>query len=174
MNSIFFNGTPMSVCKDELTEIYKMLKEPEDNIDVTEYLQSITNMEQLVIKYSEKGFIISKNTIDKAAKECQLSNQQFRISWGYFVLYLISKKIIENDDLNGPLIFETNKKLYNTSQDVNSNPEFKQFYSECGNLYCSKPNCNLKCGNCKHIKYCSVECQKKDWKRHKKMCFKCA
>lgn len=173
MNSIFFNGTPMTVCEEELTEIYEMLKEPEDNIDVTEYLESITVMEQLVIKYTEKGFIISKNTIDKAAKECELSNQQFRISWGYFVLYLISKKIIEDDDLNGLLIFKTDIKL-NTSQDVNYKPVFKKMYNECGNLYCKKSNCKLKCGNCKHIKYCSVECQKKDWKIHKLMCVKCA
>jgi len=26
------------------------------------------------------------------------------------------------------------------------------------------------CGNCKVKKYCSVNCQKEDWKEHKKIC----
>jgi len=35
-------------------------------------------------------------------------------------------------------------------------------------VYCSKPAEN-KCSNC-GIKYCSHDCQKKDWKEHKKKC----
>lgn len=34
---------------------------------------------------------------------------------------------------------------------------------------CSKPG-TLRCGACKTIRYCSAECQKKDWKTHKQVC----
>ena len=37
----------------------------------------------------------------------------------------------------------------------------------CGQ--CSKPS-KTKCSRCKTIYYCGVECQKKDWKGHKKFC----
>ena len=28
-----------------------------------------------------------------------------------------------------------------------------------------------KCTRCKHVSYCGVDCQRKDWKQHKKVCF---
>lgn len=41
---------------------------------------------------------------------------------------------------------------------------------------CHKPGCKniscAKCGKCERVRYCSRECQKKDWKRHKKVCGK--
>ena len=37
----------------------------------------------------------------------------------------------------------------------------------CGQ--CSKPS-KTKCSRCKTTYYCGVECQKKDWKDHKKFC----
>jgi hypothetical protein len=43
----------------------------------------------------------------------------------------------------------------------------------CGKLKAelSKEEKKLKtCGKCKRVAYCSKECQKKDWKGHKKNC----
>lgn len=37
---------------------------------------------------------------------------------------------------------------------------------------CVKPNCTNRCGNCKAIYYCSIDCQKADWPRHKANCKK--
>lgn len=37
---------------------------------------------------------------------------------------------------------------------------------------CSKPNCTQYCSNCKKVYYCSLACQKADWKTHKTCCKK--
>lgn len=39
---------------------------------------------------------------------------------------------------------------------------------ECNNLCFSKKY--LRCGRCKSVEYCCVECQKKDWKTHSLVC----
>ena len=39
---------------------------------------------------------------------------------------------------------------------------------------CYKPSCTkngtYQCSRCKVAKYCSQDCQKEDWRRHKKLC----
>jgi hypothetical protein len=45
--------------------------------------------------------------------------------------------------------------------------ERKHRCAQCGNP--GKPKL-LVCGACKSAKYCSVGCQKEDWKKHKKLC----
>jgi len=37
----------------------------------------------------------------------------------------------------------------------------------CGNVLCMKPNCEMNCARCHRIAYCSKECQRLDWRRHK-------
>jgi len=37
-------------------------------------------------------------------------------------------------------------------------------------IICSKTRARFECGRCHSVDYCSKECQKKDWKRHKKLC----
>jgi len=39
-------------------------------------------------------------------------------------------------------------------------------------LYCNycKQKAKVKCGNCQSVFYCSLECQKKDWQKHKENC----
>lgn len=40
----------------------------------------------------------------------------------------------------------------------------------CNN--CSKEDAKLRCSRCKLVYYCSPECQKLDWKKHKSICMK--
>lgn len=35
---------------------------------------------------------------------------------------------------------------------------------------CFAPNCEQLCGRCREILYCSRECQREDWRNHKKVC----
>jgi len=44
----------------------------------------------------------------------------------------------------------------------------QQQQKRCGK--CRKQNVKNKCSKCKHQYYCGEECQKGDWKRHKKEC----
>ena len=37
---------------------------------------------------------------------------------------------------------------------------------------CSKQDVTLRCSRCRDVYYCDVKCQSKDWKRHKKQCYK--
>ena len=37
---------------------------------------------------------------------------------------------------------------------------------------CEKMEGTKRCGGCKTVSYCGAECQKKDWKRHKRACGK--
>lgn len=39
----------------------------------------------------------------------------------------------------------------------------------CAALGCAKAG-QFQCSSCKLVRYCSVSCQKEDWKRHKGMC----
>ena len=36
--------------------------------------------------------------------------------------------------------------------------------------YCSKPDALKICGRCRNQPYCSLECQRSDWRRHKASC----
>ena len=62
-------------------------------------------------------------------------------------------------------------------QKMKTDPLLKQAYKGmCA--YCKRDRSHVDgeeldlkaCGGCKHIKYCSVACQKKDWKYHKDLC----
>ena len=61
----------------------------------------------------------------------------------------------------------------------NSDKKMAKASGTQGIMYCENPSCAKKeskpmqfdsCGRCIRAVYCSRECQKKDWKRHKKEC----
>jgi len=52
---------------------------------------------------------------------------------------------------------------------TSSSPTHAQ--NRCGHCQKEKPPSQLSsCGRCKNIRYCGSECQRADWKRHKKSC----
>ena len=48
--------------------------------------------------------------------------------------------------------------------------ESQQILHHCG--FCYKTDVHKKCSKCKKVYYCSVKCQKKDWKKYKNKNFK--
>lgn len=46
----------------------------------------------------------------------------------------------------------------------------KESCLKCGATTTKAGNPLLRCSKCKTVKYCSPDCQKKDWKKHKHMC----
>ncbi len=74
------------------------------------------------------------------------------------------------------LIYLSNlTKMVDAIQPNSSNTFFNMSSKMC--RYCSKPEDSedfegtlMKCSRCKNAYYCSKECQKKDWKMHKKFC----
>jgi len=70
-----------------------------------------------------------------------------------------SEHILRNRDTIAMSCSEECKKTYT------------EFYSSGICKTCENYSSDLsKCSRCKNVNYCSVNCQKKDWKRHKKVC----
>lgn len=45
---------------------------------------------------------------------------------------------------------------------------YKKITPDCA--FCAAPNCTKRCGKCKKVYYCSIDCQKEQWKFHKFEC----
>lgn len=70
---------------------------------------------------------------------------------------------VEKDQYERYVIKSKYRTLYN---------RFKNHKSICGGCNKQESDNLLYCSNCCRTKYCSIECQKKDWKNHRKMCLK--
>jgi len=63
---------------------------------------------------------------------------------------------------------EENKRLkQNVIEGRTGRPDTNYTGRACSN--CGKLNCTLQCSQCKSVSYCSKDCQRKDWPRHKKV-----
>jgi hypothetical protein len=49
--------------------------------------------------------------------------------------------------------------------------EYRQHDSQSACKVCGKLDGTMRCAKCKEVRYCSVEHQKEDWKKHKKVCW---
>lgn len=80
----------------------------------------------------------------------------------------------------GTLVEKRNTTMSSTAKDLGGNePKMKTLRQDDDSPKCQ--TCNktkpdqpgkglLKCGRCQNVRYCSVECQRSDWKEHKKAC----
>lgn len=67
-------------------------------------------------------------------------------------------------------IFELLVNLaYGLSSSQKIDPANKQ---SCVCANCAQTNCSKRCGGCKEVYYCSADCQKKHWEKHKASCNK--
>ena len=56
------------------------------------------------------------------------------------------------------------------SQSQSQSQPQKESCLKCGAATTKAGNPLLRCSKCKTVNYCSPDCQKKDWKKHKQMC----
>eukprot|EP01084_Bolivina_argentea_P076524 138702_1 len=86
----------------------------------------------------------------------------------------LNKKYYDNDERNAE-IFRIFKRCYQHGKYVKSPPKpppMRSIYTASQpNIccICNKQTSN-KCGGCKYAYYCSANCQKKGWKKHKNQC----
>lgn len=175
----FFEGMgiayPNSISKTEIIKEMEQIKAIMKagggltNIETT--FNDLNTMRDTLLKHQRNGTAREKE-FNKVVKELDYPDiSSLIVNWFFNIYYLIQQGRIHEDDKNGiATIFETrltHDQLVQVSKKV-----VKQMYQEtliCG--VCAKPSKN-KCAKCLKIYYCSAECQRCDWKEHKKTCNK--
>ena len=131
MNLIFVNGTPMKYDAEELELVNDMVNEflSFNPISDQEMLETLNDMERIIGMNSHKGYFIDKTTIDKSAKDCDVTNEEFILTWGAFCLYLIKKGLLQDDDDNGLLVVNTgNTKVRSSLTETLNKKELKSLF----------------------------------------------
>lgn len=89
----------------------------------------------------------------------------------------VSKKYIEYVNSSKSLLLRQNVAKVDILIDVvsylfsDTRKVIKRLLKQDRNCHlCFNENAHLICSRCGYIRYCSAECQKKDWKRHKPIC----
>ena len=161
---------------DIIPEIYKMLKELEkyENFEDNDHINCIYIFNEAIIKMVENSesrdmFILveilsrfisrlidmwpHKNIIGKFMVIFNLINLTFNIDDEVLI-----REILTIIYINISTFYKT--KCFNNCVDNKKNGKYVKL---CNNTV-------LLCTNCKYTRYCSVECQKNNWKQHKKYC----
>ena len=161
---------------DIIPEIYKMLKELEkyENFDYSDHINCIYIFNEAIIKMVENSeskdmFILveilsrfifrligmwpHKNIIGKFMVIFNLINLTFNINDEVLI-----REVLTIIYINSSLFYKT--KCFNNCKDNKKNGKDIKL---CHNTV-------LLCANCKYSRYCSVKCQKDNWKQHKKYC----
>jgi hypothetical protein len=85
---------------------------------------------------------------------------------------LVSCNCLEKEDPSSPNFVDWDPKDGFTDQELIFEPVARAYNLDCE--ACgkeSKGEVNFKCcGHCKMVRYCSTECQKADWSKHKVVC----
>lgn len=90
------------------------------------------------------------------------SSELFEIFMKLAYASLFESRQASKNGHTGPHLDTKSKQYYAKQPGFRSNP------TTCA--CCQKRDCSRFCGKCKTTYYCSLECQKKDWGRHKLSC----
>ena len=172
----YFNGTGLAFPFQDTTkeQLFKTLDESIESYDddVEFYYNQTKVMEDTMMAYAKNGFCRNKEQEVVARKLGFKDARRLTIIWFCNIHYLLKRGRIQDDNKYGFLTIEapsiaSNNNLYGLLNDA-----LKDVYKRtllCG--VCKAPS-KTKCGRCLKTYYCSADCQRCDWKEHKKTCNK--
>jgi len=157
----FYNGTPIQMLIP--MEAVKLASEKMVKLMTPE--QSLKGMGEVMLEELKKmeqdlvGKIGLHTTYDMRTLG-KIWGDEYKskiVTWYLNVYFLIKIKMLKDDDRNG----------FQTIRMSGAPPSMckKKWIDTC--VVCAKQGIYKKCSGCKKDSYCSAECQKTDWKRHK-------
>ena len=165
----FFNGTPITFpycdtikSKEEFFKFIDDAVKDYDN-DVDFYYNQIVNIEQTLFDTTKLG----TTNLKKAAKQLNTTVVSMVTIWFCNIQYLLNKGKIKNDDNNGFVIIDNDNPDNILSCLKEIEKEEKQKNKSC--IVCSKKSTKC-CSQCGNAFYCSKDCQRLHWKKHKMDC----
>lgn len=159
----YYNGTSFPMTLSLFKRNYSEMDKFYDTYADEDIVSMLNIIEDLCIqnekKHGGKSFDLEEVAEDYQAKmnlQQPITANMILSMWYCGIKYLINHKIVPNDNNNGFLIHHFKEKDKDTilvsNQCACLNPAFKS------------------CSICSSVYYCSIFCQKQDWKEHKKVC----